>query len=724
MDIANHGLFLLQQLNSQREFGFLCDCTVAIGDVYFKAHKAVLAAFSNYFKMLFIHQTSDCVKLKPADIQPDIFSYLLHLMYTGKIIPQMIDPVRLEQGLKFLHAYPLLQEASLATHGAIPRPDPYFPWPSSLYGIQLARSQACVTVQEQKVHMMAAGLSSHSGPPPQSQSQQQQQPPLQSQPQSQSQPPPRSEQEQNVIEGPIPMSVSVTQAQTHLALQLPLQSTLQQPSQSAQPSLQHFHAAMCVTSADGALACAAAYGSICTCTLAFPIHSLLWVAGVGAEAGAEEACVDFSRKLTLETVLQVRARETAMEQMEPCSRAIDEWVAHAGSPATCADAASRRKATARSTCTSTRGSLDGPSTQLCSVCGDFSSGYHYGVWTCEGCKAFFKRSVQGKNNFVCPATNHCTIDKTRRRRCQACRLRKCYEAGMIRDGENDRISLTGLLLPEAQQHARDRLRVGGGDARRGGVRSFGGAVPHAHVEGMGIIHILLETEPPKLLCMRSLGEPLTEASMMTLFTDLATKEMVHIVSWAKKIPGFMELDLPVKTQLLENSWLEVLITGLIWRSMEQQDTLVFASDLVFTRADGSRMEGTMEIFDQLLAIVTHFRELCFRMEEYACLKAMVLLNVGLCSDWMLTEQPDAIKAVCKIMDTVSNALVSFLEHSCLSEGQQFHRLTRLLMLLSHIHQISYRASNKGIQHLTIMKMKHMIPLSTLLTNMLEGAQVK
>ena len=57
MDMANHGMFLLQQLNSQREFGFLCDCTVSIGDVYFKAHKAVLASFSNYFKMLFIHQT-------------------------------------------------------------------------------------------------------------------------------------------------------------------------------------------------------------------------------------------------------------------------------------------------------------------------------------------------------------------------------------------------------------------------------------------------------------------------------------------------------------------------------------------------------------------------------------------------------------------------------------------------------------------------------------------
>lgn len=57
MEVSSHSLFLLQQLNVQREFGFLCDCTVAIGNVYFKAHRAVLAAFSNYFKMIFIHQS-------------------------------------------------------------------------------------------------------------------------------------------------------------------------------------------------------------------------------------------------------------------------------------------------------------------------------------------------------------------------------------------------------------------------------------------------------------------------------------------------------------------------------------------------------------------------------------------------------------------------------------------------------------------------------------------
>ncbi|KAI1897635.1 hypothetical protein AGOR_G00085300 [Albula goreensis] len=141
MELANHGLILLQQLNAQREFGFLCDCTVAIGDVFFKAHKAVLAAFSNYFRMLFIHQDSDCVRLKPADIQPDIFSYLLNLMYTGKLAPQLIDPLRLEQGVKFLHAYPLLQEASLATQASFSHPEQSLPLSTSLYGIQISDQQ-------------------------------------------------------------------------------------------------------------------------------------------------------------------------------------------------------------------------------------------------------------------------------------------------------------------------------------------------------------------------------------------------------------------------------------------------------------------------------------------------------------------------------------------------------------------------------------------------------
>nr|XP_033807729.1 zinc finger and BTB domain-containing protein 25 isoform X2 [Geotrypetes seraphini]XP_033807730.1 zinc finger and BTB domain-containing protein 25 isoform X2 [Geotrypetes seraphini]XP_033807731.1 zinc finger and BTB domain-containing protein 25 isoform X2 [Geotrypetes seraphini]XP_033807732.1 zinc finger and BTB domain-containing protein 25 isoform X2 [Geotrypetes seraphini]XP_033807733.1 zinc finger and BTB domain-containing protein 25 isoform X2 [Geotrypetes seraphini]XP_033807734.1 zinc len=134
MDMAKHSLILLQQLNMQREFGFLCDCTVAIGDVYFKAHRAVLAAFSNYFKMIFIHQTSECIKIQPTDIQPDIFSYLLHIMYTGRGPKQMVDHIRLEEGIRFLHASFLSHAASDVDQ--LPPPDAI--QSSNLYGIQIS----------------------------------------------------------------------------------------------------------------------------------------------------------------------------------------------------------------------------------------------------------------------------------------------------------------------------------------------------------------------------------------------------------------------------------------------------------------------------------------------------------------------------------------------------------------------------------------------------------
>lgn len=81
--------------------------------------------------------------------------------------------------------------------------------------------------------------------------------------------------------------------------------------------------------------------------------------------------------------------------------------------------------------------------ELCPVCGDKVSGYHYGLLTCESCKGFFKRTVQNKKVYTCVADRSCHIDKTQRKRCPFCRFQKCLEVGMKLEGR----TVYHLLLP-------------------------------------------------------------------------------------------------------------------------------------------------------------------------------------------------------------------------------------------------------------------------------------
>lgn len=77
--------------------------------------------------------------------------------------------------------------------------------------------------------------------------------------------------------------------------------------------------------------------------------------------------------------------------------------------------------------------------ELCPVCGDKVSGYHYGLLTCESCKGFFKRTVQNKKVYTCVAERSCHIDKTQRKRCPFCRFQKCLEVGMKLEGKSRKL---------------------------------------------------------------------------------------------------------------------------------------------------------------------------------------------------------------------------------------------------------------------------------------------
>lgn len=72
---------------------------------------------------------------------------------------------------------------------------------------------------------------------------------------------------------------------------------------------------------------------------------------------------------------------------------------------------------------------------ICMICEDKATGLHYGIITCEGCKGFFKRTVQNRRVYTCVADGNCEITKAQRNRCQYCRFKKCIEQGMVLQGK-------------------------------------------------------------------------------------------------------------------------------------------------------------------------------------------------------------------------------------------------------------------------------------------------
>ncbi|XP_075699891.1 zinc finger and BTB domain-containing protein 1 isoform X2 [Rhinoderma darwinii] len=107
MGKSSHCSYVLQQLYNQREWGFLCDCCISINDTYFQAHKAILAACSSYFKMMFInHQhTMAQINLTNTKISAECFDLILQFMYLGKILKAPGNFEQLKHAMSYLQLY-------------------------------------------------------------------------------------------------------------------------------------------------------------------------------------------------------------------------------------------------------------------------------------------------------------------------------------------------------------------------------------------------------------------------------------------------------------------------------------------------------------------------------------------------------------------------------------------------------------------------------------------
>ncbi|NXI35411.1 NR1H4 protein, partial [Galbula dea] len=203
--------------------------------------------------------------------------------------------------------------------------------------------------------------------------------------------------------------------------------------------------------------------------------------------------------------------------------------------------------------------------ELCVVCGDKASGYHYNALTCEGCKGFFRRSITKKAVYRCKNDGHCEMDMYMRRKCQECRLKKCKAVGMLAE----------CLLTEVQCKSK-RLRK---SSFLHNVKVEDEGLNSKHVSSTtrsGKISEKMELTPGEhqlldhlVAAHQKFTIPLEEAkkflqetaSPEESFLHLSKAAVVHVqvlVDFTKRLPGFESLASEDQIALLKGSTVEAM----------------------------------------------------------------------------------------------------------------------------------------------------------------------
>ncbi|XP_008565149.1 PREDICTED: zinc finger and BTB domain-containing protein 49 isoform X1 [Galeopterus variegatus] len=154
--VATHSCHLLQQLHEQRIQGLLCDCMLVVKGVCFKAHKNVLAAFSQYFRSLFQNSSSQKNDIFHLDIKNvSGIGQILDFMYTSHLdlnqdnIQVMLDTaqcLQVQNVLNLCHTF--LKSTSVEQPPGMPC--------SSTFSLQstLTPDAACVINENYPSHLL------------------------------------------------------------------------------------------------------------------------------------------------------------------------------------------------------------------------------------------------------------------------------------------------------------------------------------------------------------------------------------------------------------------------------------------------------------------------------------------------------------------------------------------------------------------------------------------
>ncbi|XP_077578338.1 progesterone receptor isoform X2 [Stigmatopora nigra] len=321
-----------------------------------------------------------------------------------------------------------------------------------------------------------------------------------------------------------------------------------------------------------------------------------------------------------------------------------------------------------------------PPQRSCVICGDEASGCHYGVLTCGSCKVFFKRAVEGHHSYLCAGRNDCIVDKIRRKNCPACRLRKCYQAGMMLGGRKQKRygAMKAIGFPSHLTVDGQALSV---------VAGMGLPGVQEVVFSKQMINILENIEPEMVFSGYDGSQADVPHLLLTSLNRLCDKQLRWIVKWSKSLPGFRNLHITDQMTLIQYSWMNLMVFSLGWRSYKNvtREYMYFAPDLILS-LEQMRRSPIYELCLAIQFIPQEFANLQVTREEFLCMKAIILLN---------TVPLEGLKSQAAFEEMRQNYIreltraIHMNEKGVVASSQRFYHLTKLM---DAMHEIVKKAN--------------------------------
>lgn len=252
---------------------------------------------------------------------------------------------------------------------------------------------------------------------------------------------------------------------------------------------------------------------------------------------------------------------------------------------------------------------------LCAVCGDNAACQHYGVRTCEGCKGFFKRTVQKNAKYVCLADKNCPVDKRRRNRCQFCRFQKCLAVGMVKE----------VVRTDGLKGRRGRL-----PSKPKSPQESPPSPPVSLITALVRAHVDTSPDLPNLDYSKfqvPSGEesPTPQEVRVREFYDLLIQSIDILRGWADKVPGFSDLCKEDQDLLFQSASLELFVLRLAYRVQPCDDKIIFDNGQVYHRLQCLRMLG--DWVNSIVEFGVSLHRMTLDISSVSCMAALALVTL-------------------------------------------------------------------------------------------------